>query len=109
MDTAEAPVVALPTPALAAGAPSAVRPRGRPRWFVVQAHPVDPERGPVVVLSGHTSQQALTTALGRASRRAVPDAGEEAVLQVRAVEQVSSRLVWDSQAGRGVVHLGPPP
>jgi len=76
---------------------------------VVQADPVDPERGPVVVLSGHTSQQAAMTALGRASRRAVPDAGEEPVLQVRAVEQISSRLVWDSQAGRGVVQPGPPP
>ncbi len=110
VDTAEAPVVALsPPPALAAGAPSAVRPRGRSRWFVVQAPRVDPERGPVVVLSGHTSQQAATAALGRASRRAVPDAGEGALLQVRAAGQVSSRLVWDSQAGRGVVQPGPPP
>jgi len=109
VDTAEAPVVALPTPALAAGAPSTVRPRGRSRWFVVQAHPVDPERGPVVVLSGHTSQKAATTALGRASRRAVPDAGEEPVLQVHAAGQISSRLGWESQAGRGVVQPGPPP
>ncbi len=108
-DTAEAPVAALPTPAPATGAPPAVRARGRSRWFVVQADPADPEHGPVAVLSGHTSQKAATAALGRARRRAWSGAGEGSVLQVRAAEQISSRLVWDPQAGRGVVHPGPPP
>jgi len=112
-DTAEAPVAALPTPAPApapaSGAPPAVRARGRSRWFVVQADPADPEHGPVAVLSGHTSQKAATAALGRARRRAWSGAGEGSVLQVRAAEQISSRLVWDPQAGRGVVHPGPPP
>jgi DNA invertase Pin-like site-specific DNA recombinase len=87
------------------GAPVVVRSRGRSRWFVVQADPADPERGPVAVLSGHTSQQAATTAaLGRArsraSSRTLSDVGEGALLQVRAVDQISSRLVWDSQARR---------
>ncbi len=111
-DTAEVPVAAptpTPTPAPASGAPPAVRSRGRSRWFVVEADPADPEHGPVAVLSGHTSQKAATTALGRASRRRAPGAGERALLQVRAAEQISSRLVWDSQVGRGVVHPGPPP
>jgi len=108
-DTAEAPVAALPRPAPASGAPPAVRARGRSRWFVVQADPADPEHGPVAVLSGHTSQKAATAALGRARRRAWSGAGEGSVLQVRAAEQISSRLVWDPQAGRGVVHPGPPP
>jgi DNA invertase Pin-like site-specific DNA recombinase len=89
------------------GAPVLVRSRGRSRWFVVQADPANPERGPVAVVSGHTSQKAATTALSRARSRA--SAGEGALLQVRAAGQISSRLVWDSQAGRGVVHLGPPP
>jgi len=96
-------------PAPAGGAPVVVRSRGRSRWFVVQADPADPEHGPVAVLSGHTSQQAATTALGRARRRASAGAGEWAPLQVRAADQISSRLVWDSQAKRGVVQLGPPP
>ncbi len=100
-------MAALPAPAV--GAPPWVRARGRSRWFVVQADPADPEYGPVVVLSGHTSQKAATTALGRARSRAASGAGEGAVLQVRAAEQISSRLVWDGQAGRGVVQLGPPP
>jgi len=91
------------------GATVVVRSRGRSRWFVVQADPADPEHGPVAVLSGHTSQQAATTALGRARSRASSGAGEGALLQVRAADQISSRLVWDSQAGRGVVHPGPPP
>jgi hypothetical protein len=91
------------------GVPVVVRSRGRSRWFVVQADPADPERGPVTVLSGHTSQKAATTALGRARSRAASGVGEGALLQVRAADQISSRLVWDSQAGRGVVHLGPPP
>ncbi len=91
------------------GAKGVVRSRGRSRWFVVEADPADPEHGPVVVLSGHTSQQAATTALGRARRRASAGAGEWAVLQVRAADQISSRLVWDGQAKRGVVQLGPPP
>ncbi len=90
-------------------APAVVRPRGRSRWFVVQADPADPEHGPVVVLSGHTSQKATTTALRRAGSRASSGAGEGALLQVRAAEQISSRLVWDSQAARGVVRPGPPP
>jgi len=107
-DTAEAPAAAA-TPAPASGAPPVVRSRGRSRWFVVQADPADPESGPVAVLSGHTSQKAATTALGRASSRRASGAGERALLQVRAAEQISARLVWDSQAGRGVVHLGPPP
>ncbi len=105
--TAKVPVAALPTPAPAAGAPPGARPRGRSRWFVVQADSADPESGPVAVLSGHTSQKAATAALGRASSRRA--SGERVLLQVRAAEQISSRLVWDSQAGRGVVHLGPPP
>lgn len=63
--------------------------------------------GPVAVLSGHTSQKAATTALSRASSRS--GAGEREVLQVRAAQQISSRLVWDSQAGRGIVQPGPPP
>jgi len=96
-------------PAPAGGAPVVVRLRGRSRWFVVEADRADPEHGPVAVLSGHTSQQAATTALGRARRRASAGAGEGAVLQVRAADQISSRLVWDSQAKRGVVQLGPPP
>lgn len=104
---AAAPPVQLQTSV--GGAPVVVRSRGRSRWFVVQADPVDPERGPVVVLSGHTSQQAATTALGRARRRAGSDAGEGPMLQVRAAEQITSRLVWDPQAGRGVVQSGPPP
>jgi len=76
---------------------------------VVKADPADPEHGPVAVLSGHTSEQATTTALGRARRRASAGAGERAVLQVRAADQISSRLVWDSQATRWVVQLGLPP
>jgi len=63
----------------------------------------------VAVLSGHTGQQAATTALGRARRRASAGAGEWAALQVRAADQISSRLVWDNQTKRGVVHLGPSP
>jgi len=90
------------------GAP-VVRSRGRSRWFVVEADPANPEHGPVAVVSGHTSQKAATTALGRARSRAASDAGERALLQVRAADQISSRLVWDSQAKRGVVQLGPPP
>jgi len=90
------------------GAP-VVRSRGRSRWFVVEADPVDPERGPVAVVSGHTNQKAATAALGRARRRASSGAGEGVLLQVRAADQISSRLVWDSQAGRGIVQLGPPP
>ncbi len=106
----EAPVaVAAGVPVPVGGAPVVVRSRGRSRWFVVEADPADPEHGPVAVVSGHTSQQAATAALGRARRRASSGAGEGVVLQVRAADQISSRLVWDSQAGRGVVHLGPPP
>ena len=101
--------VASVGPAPVGGASVVVRSRGRSRWFVVQADRADPEHGPVAVLSGHTSQQAATTALGRARRRASSGAGEWAVLQVRAADQISSRLVWDSQAKRGVVHPGPPP
>jgi len=87
-DTAEVPVSALPTPAPAPapGAPPAARARGRSRWFVVQADLADPEHGPVVVLSGHTSQKAATTALGRARSRVSSGAGEGPVLQVRAAE-----------------------
>jgi DNA invertase Pin-like site-specific DNA recombinase len=91
------------------GAPVRMRSRGRSRWFVVQADPADPEYGPVVVLSGHTSQKAATTALHRAWIRVSSGAGERAPLQVRAAAQISCRLVWDSQAGRSVVHPGPPP
>ena len=106
----EAPVaVAAGVPVPVGGAPVVVRSRGRSRWFVVEADPADPEHGPVAVVSGHTSQQAATAALGRARRRASSGAGEGVVLQVRAADQISSRRVWDSQAGRGVVHLGPPP
>lgn len=91
------------------GALAAVRSRGRSRWFVVQADPADPEQGPVAVLSGHASRKAAAAALGRARSRASSGVGEGALLQVRAPEQITSRLVWDSQAKRGVVHPGPPP
>ena len=101
--------VATRGPAPTGGAPGVLRSRGRSRWFVVQADPADPEHGPVAVLSGHTSHKAATAALGRAGRRAASGVGEGALLQVRAADQISSRLVWDSQAGRGVVHPGPPP
>jgi len=101
--------LALRVPVPGGGVPVVVRSRGRSRWFVVQAYPADPERGPVAVVSGHTSQQAATTALGRARSRASSGVGEGALLQVRAAGQISSRLVWDSHAGRGVVHPGPPP
>jgi len=86
-----------------------VRSRGRSRWFVVEADPGDPEHGPVAVVSGHTSQKSVTAALGRARSRAALGVGEGALLQIRAADQISSRLVWDSQAKRGVVHPGPPP
>lgn len=98
-----------PTPNAGGGASPAARARGRSRWFVVYADPTDPEHGPVAILSGHISQKAATTALGRARSRAASGAGDGPVLQIRAAEQVSSRLVWDSQAGRGVVQSGPPP
>ncbi len=53
--------VALPAQlqTLAGGARAVVRSRGRSRWFVVQADPADPERGPVAVVSGHTCQTGL--------------------------------------------------
>jgi len=101
--------VATGVPVPAGGAPVVVRSRGRSRWFVVQADLADPEHRPVAVVSGHTSQQAATTALSRARSRASSGVGEGALLQVRAAGQISSRLVWDGQAGRGVVHPGPPP
>ncbi len=85
------------------------RARGRSRWFVVQADPADPEDGPVAVLSGHTSQKAATAALARSRAASGSSVGEGPVLQVRGAGQISSRLVWDSQAGRGVVQPGPPP
>ncbi len=91
------------------GAKVVGRSRGRSRWFVVQADPADPEHGPVAVVSGHTSQQAATAAVGRARSRAASGVGEGVLLQVRAAGQISSRLVWDSQAGWGVVQPGPPP
>jgi len=47
--------------------------------------------------------------MGRVSSRRASGAGERVLLQVRAAEQISSRLVWDGQAGRGVVHPGPSP
>ncbi len=87
----------------------AVRSRGRSRWFVGEADPADPEHGPVSVVSGHTSQKAATAALGRARSRAWSGVGEGALLQVLAAEQITSRLMWDSQAKRGVVQPGPPP
>ncbi len=108
-------VVATQAPVPVGGAPVVVRSRGRSRWFVVEADPADPERGPVAVVSGHTSQKAATAALGRARSRASSRTlsgvgeGEGARLQVRAADQISSRLVWDSQAKRGVVQPGPPP
>ena len=105
--------LATRAPARVRGAPVGVRSRGRSRWFVVQADPADPEHGPVAVVSGHASQKAATAALGRArgraSSRTSSGVGEGAVLQVRAADQISSRLVGDSQAGRGVVQPGPPP
>ncbi len=103
------PAVATGVPASVGGAPGVVRSRGRSRWFVVEADPADPEHGPVAVVSGHASQKAATAALSRARSRASSGAGEGAPLQVRAADQISSRLVWDSQAKRGVVQPGPPP
>lgn len=47
------------------GAPGLVPSLSRSRWFLVQADPADPARGPVVVLSGHTRQQAATPASRR--------------------------------------------
>jgi len=99
------PALATGVPAPVGGAPVVVR----SRWFVVEADPADPEHGPVAAVSGHTSQKAATTALGRARSRATSGVGKGAVLQVRAADQISSRPVWDSQAGRGVVQPGPPP
>jgi len=106
-----AAAVATGVAAPVGGAPVVVRSRGRSRWFVVEADPADPEHRPVAVVSGHTSQKAATAALGRARGRASSrtSSGVGAVLQVRAADQISSRLVWDSQAGRGVVQPGPPP
>jgi len=106
---AGAAALATRVPAPVGGAQVAVRSRGRSRWFVVEADPADPERGPVAVVSGHTSQKAAMAALGRARSRSVGGGGERVLLQVRAAGQISSRLVWDSQAGRGVVQPGPPP
>ncbi len=107
-EIADIAAAALPTPvqALVGGTQPAVRSRGRSYWFVVQADPADPEHRPVAVLSGHTSQKAATAALGRASSGASSRVGERVRLQVRAAEQISSRLVWDSQAGRGVCSPG---
>jgi len=104
-------VVELPAQLQASvgGAPVVVRSRRRSRWFVVQADPDDPGHGPVAVVSGHTSQKAATAALGRARSRPALGVGEGALLQTRAADQISSRLVWDSQAKRGVVQPGPPP
>ncbi len=104
-----AAALASRVPATVGGAPVVVRSRGRSRWFVVEADPADPEHGPVAVVSGHTSQKAAMAALGPARSRAAPGVGEGALLQVGAAEQISSRLVWDSQAKRGVVQPGPPP
>ena len=85
--------------------------RGRSRYFVVEAAPGDPEHGPVAVLSGHISEKAATTALNKARGRVMTTAGEggQVLLQVRAAGQITSRLVWDSQARQGVVQPGPPP
>ena len=111
----EAAVAAAAAPVTSAPARQgqpAGRSRGRSRCFVVQADPDDPEHGPVAVLSGHTSQKAVAAALAKASRasaRSLPGVGERVLLRVRAVEQISSRLVRESQAGRGVVQPGPPP
>ena len=85
-----------------------VRPCGRSRWFVVQADPGDPAHGPVVVVRGHTSQKAGTTALGRARGRSTSSADGQVVLQVLPPNQITSRLVWDAQAKRGVIQQGPP-
>jgi len=108
-----AAAVATGVAAPVGGAPVVVCSRGRSRWFVVEADPANPEHGPVAMVSGHTSQKAATAALGRArgraSSRTSSGVGEGAVLQVRAADQISSRLVGDSQAGRGVVQPGPPP
>lgn len=99
----------MPAAGETAPAPAVVRPQGRSRWFVVQTDPADPEHGPVVVVSGHTSQKAATTALGRARSRPSPSADGRVVLQVRPANQIGSRLVWDAQAKRGVIQQGPPP
>lgn len=106
-----ASAVAPPPQAPAAASPPVARSRGRSRYFVVEADPVDPKHGPVAVLSGHTSQKAATAALGKAQGRGAAAAGEgeRLLLQVRTVEQITSRLVWDSEAKRGVVQPGSPP
>ena len=92
-------------------APPVAVSRGRSRYFVVEADPGDLEHGPVAVLSGHTSQKAATTALNKARGRVMTTAGEgeQVLLQSRAAEQITYRLVWDSQAKQSVVQPGPPP
>ena len=55
----------------------------------------------------HTSEKAATTALRKTRGRALTTAGQGE--QVRAVEQIASRLVWDGQAKPGVVQTGPSP
>ena len=91
-------------------APSVAVSQGRSCYFVVEADPGDPERGPVAVLSGHTSQKVATTALKKARGNVMTAAGEgeQVLLQVRAAEQITSRLVWESQAKQGVIQPGPP-
>jgi len=67
-------------PAPVGGAPVVVRSRGRPRWFVVEADPADPDYGPVAVVSGHASQKSARTALVRARSRAGSGVGERVLL-----------------------------
>ena len=83
----------------------------------MQADTVDPDAGPVVVGSGHTTQETATAALvktnSRTRSRSWPpgsfEAQERVLLQGRAAEQITSRLVFDIGARRGVVQFGPPP
>ena len=82
----------------------------------MRADTVDPDAGPVVVLSGHTTQEAATAALVKANSRTrsrsspagSSEAQERVLLQVRAAEQITSRLVFDIEKRRGVVQFGPP-
>jgi len=55
--------------------------------------------GPVTSTRGLTTQGGDERA-GPGPEQGVGGQGERALLQVRAAEQTSSRVVWDSQAGR---------
>ena len=103
-------------PGSAASSPPA-RSRGRSRrWYLVQADPVDLD-GPVVVVSSYTTQKAAAAELVKANNRmsgqtspagSSAEAEEQVLLQVRTAEQITSRLVFDSETKRGAVQPGPP-